>query len=451
MSLRLKLVVALVALSALAAGIIGFSAYASTRARLERELDDAITEIASDLFTQGKIDRDSFERERTIYGRELLIIQLVDSFGRVTTTTSESVIRPGEHDLELARATQRGLRHRHDNTVEGREFRVHTISIGDGLGAVHIGRDAGENRRVLDALRNRIALSVVLVTAAASVLALLIARQITTRLERLAVAADRVRETGDLNVSIDASGRDETARVGRSFDAMLESLARSRAEQQRLVQDAGHELRTPLTSLRTNISVLRQLDRLTDQQRSDLVDDLDAETKELTALVNEIIDVATVERATESVETIDVRALAADMCDRADRRHRRTVVVTTDGRACVARPSAVARAVSNLIDNAAKFSPEDSAIELDITGGRIEVRDRGSGLDVADPSTLFGRFVRADSARSVRGSGLGLAIVRDVAIQHGGDTWARPRPGGGAVVGFSLPVAALNEPTYPHG
>ena len=123
----------------------------------------------------------------------------------------------------------------------------------------------------------------------------------------------------------------------------------------------------------------------------------------------------------------------------ARRRSDREITVDTDDTVVIARPDALARAVNNLLDNAAKFDPAGtSPIEVVARGRRVEVRDRGPGVDAADLDRIFDRFYRATAARSLPGSGLGLAIVAEVARSHGGTAFAANREGGGAVIGFTL-------------
>jgi two-component system sensor histidine kinase MprB len=107
------------------------------------------------------------------------------------------------------------------------------------------------------------------------------------------------------------------------------------------------------------------------------------------------------------------------------------------------RPAALQRALSNLVENAAKFDREGtSPIEIEVTrdGGsvRVEVLDRGPGIAEEDLARVFDRFYRAPAARSLPGSGLGLSIVREVATTHGGEPFARRREGGGSAIGFTV-------------
>ena len=118
------------------------------------------------------------------------------------------------------------------------------------------------------------------------------------------------------------------------------------------------------------------------------------------------------------------------------------MTVTADDSLVDAPPSEVERAISNLVDNAAKFDPSGQPIEIAVAGGRLVVLDRGPGIAAADQARVFDRFFRSDPARALPGSGLGLSIVREVVERHGGTVEASARPGGGASVGFTLPVVA---------
>lgn len=273
-----------------------------------------------------------------------------------------------------------------------------------------------------------------------------LARRITRRLIILTSAAENVARTRRLGIEVPVTGYDEVGRLGRAFDRMLGRLAQSEEDQRRLVQDAGHELRTPLTSLRTNISLLRRIDELPPAAREDLVADLGQEARELTDLVNELVDLAAGQSDSEPPQRVDLAEIAEDVAGLARRRTGREVRVrasgdtTTDG-----RPGMLQRAMSNLVENAAKFDRDGTGpIEIAVLGParpgtvRVEVLDRGPGIAECDLLRIFDRFYRATDARSLPGSGLGLSIVREVATAHGGAPFAFRREGGGSVIGFSV-------------
>jgi two-component system sensor histidine kinase MprB len=216
---------------------------------------------------------------------------------------------------------------------------------------------------------------------------------------------------------------------------MLAALERSRDAQQQLVQDAGHELRTPLTSLRTNVYALRHGDSMSVEDRARLLDDLASETQELSAIVDEIVEVATDARSDEPMEPVALGELVRRVASRAEQRTGRPVVVVADDSVVLGRPRAL-----ELLGNAAKFDTTGGQIDVQVRAGVLVVADHGPGFDPADLPRVFDRFHRADSARSLPGSGLGLAIVRDVVEAHGGTVAAANAPDGGAMVRVVLPV-----------
>jgi two-component system sensor histidine kinase MprB len=219
---------------------------------------------------------------------------------------------------------------------------------------------------------------------------------------------------------------------------MLTRLAAARDAQERLIQDAAHELRTPLTSLRTNASVLRRFADLSPDARTRLVDDVQGETRELSNLVDELVELALDRRTDDPDETVDLAALAQHAAQRVARRTGRQIRVDADDSTIRGRRHGLERAIGNLLENAAKFDGGDAPIQVHIREGRIGVLDRGPGIDSGDAARVFDRFYRASAARSLPGSGLGLSIVADVAQAHGGTVFAGSRPGGGAEVGFTV-------------
>ena len=240
---------------------------------------------------------------------------------------------------------------------------------------------------MLGTLAFTIAVVGLLVLLIAAVAGWLVARQITRRLLGLTEVAERVSSTGDLDVPIPPGGRDEVGRLSTSLQVMLAELARSRDDQHRLVQNAGHELRTPLTSLRTNVSVLRRFDELSPLSRRRLLDDVDGETRELTNLVNELVELATDRRDAEPPEPVELADLAERTAARYRRRSGRTITVDAESSVVLARPLAVERALSNLLDNAIKFDPDGrDPIEIRVHGTTVEVLDRGPGVDPGTPT-----------------------------------------------------------------
>ncbi|MFJ9866803.1 ATP-binding protein [Streptomyces sp. NPDC101165] len=330
--------------------------------------------------------------------------------------------------------------------IEGDRYRVATVALGGGRGAVQVAQQYSDTEDLLRELKERTVELSAVVIVVAGLAGWWLARRIAGRLVRLTRAAEDVARTGRLDTEVPVAGQDEVGRLGRAFDGMLGRLAASEEIQRRLIQDAGHELRTPLTSLQANAALLDRIDRLPPQAKADLIADMKSETRELVNLVNELVELAAGDRDAEQPTEVTLSAVAEDAAALARRRTGREIVVDADDSVVRVRPSAVQRALSNLLENAAKFDRDGTEpIEVVIMGTRVEVRDRGPGLADADLPRVFDRFYRADSARSLPGSGLGLAIVHAVALTHGGTAFARNRPGGGAVIGFTTAPASLAE------
>jgi two-component system sensor histidine kinase MprB len=257
---------------------------------------------------------------------------------------------------------------------------------------------------------------------------------------RLTGAAERVARTQDLGHRIDSASGDELGRLAASFNTMLAALERSRLAQRQLVSDASHELRTPLTSVQANLDALAVGDRLTPSERARAVSAAQAQLRELTVLVGDLVDLSKTDVDEVEVEELRLDLAAAGAVERA-RLHAPQCRFALDADPCLVRadPARLDRAIANLLDNAVKWGPPEGPVEVGVRGGRLEVRDHGHGIDDADLPRVFDRFYRAPAARARPGSGLGLAIVRHVAETHGGAVHAANDPDGGARLTLELP------------
>jgi two-component system, OmpR family, sensor histidine kinase MprB len=428
MGLRWKIVLALAAVAAATTISVGVLSYRATSTRLMQEVDRSLAEAF------GTISADPMAALRNHGLLEVYKIQTLNRAGQPVAFVRDP-IGPGAGADVAGRPDQKSY-----DTVDSSKGDYRALTVGAFNGAIQVMRSLDENEHVLKDLRWRTAALVAVVTAAAALAGWLLARTVTGPLVRLTRAATDVERSGRLDVEIPVSGSDEVGRLGTAFDGMLNALASSRADQQRLVQDAGHELRTPLTSLRTNLAVLRRHPDLDPETRRKVLDDLHAEVEELVVLVEEIVALAQGAVDDTPPTRVELGGLARSVAERAERRHGRLVVVTADQSAVEAPLPAVERAMSNLIDNAVKFDQTGGPIEMVVEAGAVTVLDRGPGIPPGEENRVFDRFYRAEGARSRPGSGLGLSIVRDVAVRNGGSVISEPRPGGGAVVGFRLPL-----------
>ncbi len=323
--------------------------------------------------------------------------------------------------------------------IDGTDYRMLTSPWHEG-GVLQIARDLDETQALLEDLRVRLALLALGGVLAAAALGWWFARRIVRPVVKLRDTAEQIANTQDLSTPIPSDGDGEVGSLARSFTTMVDALATSRAQQQRLITDASHEMRTPLTSLRTNIELLGRADQLPETERAEVVDALHQEVGELSELVAELVELAT-DRSKDSPREETVLAdLANDIAVRAVRRTGRDVTVTVDGepQPILVQPAQIERAISNLVDNALKYSPTGTPVEVAVTSTDVVVRDRGPGIAPEDQPHVFDRFYRSTLARSEPGSGLGLAIVQQIVERHHGRVWATNRPDGGAEVGFSL-------------
>lgn len=264
---------------------------------------------------------------------------------------------------------------------------------------------------------------------------------------RLTAAVEEIARTEDLR-PLPVEGDDEIARLATAFNQMLAALEASRERQRQLVADAGHELRTPLTSLRTNLDLLTQVDHagtaLPPGAREELLADVRAQIEELTTLIGDLVELARDEPLTHVVEPVDL----ADLVDRAITRVRRRASdvsfdVQTEPWFVIGESASLERAVTNLLDNAAKWSPSGGTVTVRLAAGTLTVADEGPGIAEEDLPHIFDRFYRSQESRSMPGSGLGLAIVSQVAERHAGGVEAGASPAGGALLTMRLPGSAV--------
>jgi two-component system sensor histidine kinase MprB len=277
-----------------------------------------------------------------------------------------------------------------------------------------------------------------------------VARNGLRPVRRLTAAAEEIARTERL-APIQVEGDDEVARLASAFNQMLASLAASRDRQRRLVADAGHELRTPLTSLRTNIDLLTQAGgELPADTRTELLTDVRAQLEELSPLVGDLVELARDDPNPHVVGTVEVH----EVLDQAVARVRRraaglTFEVDAEPWYVEGDGAAVERALTNLLDNAAKWSPPSGTVHVGLHQGAVTVDDEGPGIAEADLPHIFERFYRSDDARAMPGSGLGLSIVAQVAERHAGSVDAGPSPAGGTRLTLWLPGAPTPKPAGP--
>jgi two-component system sensor histidine kinase MprB len=451
---RLMLLAALAV--TLAVALASVAVYVSVRAQLRDSVDDNLRSLAGSVATQPepqegltprRLDPD-LERRRFLLllpasplGVKAGYAQVVSSAGRIQPPPDQkALLAAGPRVLAVAQG--QGQPFFYDSQLSGTQVRVYVARFVEGQ-ALQVARSLED----VNATMRRLTVVLVLVSLAgvglAALLGGLVGRSAMRPVRRLTRGTRYVAVTQDLSRRVEAIGDDELASLARSFNSMLEALAESRRAQRQLIADASHELRTPLTTVQANVELLARGGELGADERRQLREDLLAQLRELTALVGDLVELAR-ERPPESgLEELSLDVLVGVCVERARAREPRASFI------CALRPCRVRadrprleRAITNLLDNARKWSPAGGSVEVEVADGELVVRDEGPGIDEADLPYVFDRFYRSADARRLPGSGLGLAIVRQVAEMHGGAVWAAPpRIGRGAEL--HLRLAAL--------
>jgi two-component system sensor histidine kinase MprB len=423
------------------------AAYVTVRAQLTRSVDEDLLERARDAVSTELGDP---ARVIRIPADALLAaglrVAVLDANNFARSPLGVNSAPPlGRQELAVAQgASAQSIR-----TAElgGDTYRVVAVPAGPGF-ALALGQSTDTTDRVLRTL------GLVSLGAGAVGIALAawagasIARTGLRPVEHLTAAAERVAATGRMD-PIQVNGHDEIARLAEAFNAMLAALDEAQVRQRRLVADAGHELRTPLTSLRTNIDLLAQSDReggLDPAERVGLIADVKAQLEELSTLVTDLTELSREDPSTSTRETFDLADVVRDSVNRV-RRRAPELAFSADLRPWSIDGDAqlLSRAVTNLLDNAAAWSPPGGTVTVTLHNGMLEVCDEGPGIAPADLPHVFERFYRSAEARSRPGSGLGLAIVRAAAERHGGAVRADRSELGGARLTMTIPGARASS------
>jgi two-component system, OmpR family, sensor histidine kinase MprB len=449
---RLPLRTRVGALAALGVGlavlVTATAAYFTVRMQLTNSVDDSLLDRARQLVATQFGDPSLL---RDVPSEPILAadvrIAMVRADGAAFVTRGDTG-DPTWGEPEVAVAQGRDPQSVRTVTTNGDSYRVVAVPAGPGRALV-----LGQSTATVDEVLQTVGLVSLLAGAVGIALAAWagasIARAGLRPVEQLTAAAEKVAQTGRLD-PIQVEGDDEIARLAHAFNAMLGALGEAQLRQRRLVADAGHELRTPLTSLRTNIDLLAQSDReggLDPAERAGLIADVKAQLEELSTLATDLMELAREDPPTATRETLDFADVVRDSVNRVQRRAPE-LVFSADLQPWPIEGDAqlLARAVTNLLDNAATWSPPRGKVTVTLREGTLEVCDEGPGIAPADMPRVFDRFYRAAEARSRPGSGLGLAIVRAAAERHGGQVRADRSDHGGARLTMTIPGAGGEVP-----
>ena len=445
MNLRTRFALIAGALVFVLATVMSVGAYRIASSQLENQVQTSLEQRISRIL--NIMDRPNFTWQDS-FGpgpvNQAIMQTEVDAITQVVLPNGQILGRREYPQLPIERADKAlsfgGDRVNESSTIiEGHTFRTMTVLANDGS-LIQVAKDTQILIDARNGMRKWFPLFAALAVMVSAVIGWLFAGRVSKPIEDLALAANDIAQTQDLERRITVSGNDEVARLSTSFNTMLTALSKSMNRQRQLVQDASHELRTPLTSLRANSELLERAS-VSDADRAAILADMRAEIDELTALSTELSALAIDQKAAESPIDTDLAVIADEIATRAARRGGAAVSVhVTDDVMVQARPHQLERAISNLVDNAIKFSGGSSEVEIHVGAKRVEVRDHGPGISDEDKPHVFDRFYRATATRSMPGSGLGLSIVSQFAEDHNASAYVLDNVGGGVIVGIQFTV-----------
>ena len=441
-SLSFRLAIASVAAVALAVLLFGIAARIVVTDRLHSSLDESLRRRATDVarlaVSAPALLRAPGALESPISGHQLSV-EVLDREGAIVARSLSlgAKLLPRTSATAAAMGGRTGFA---DAELDGEPIRIFAAPIANADtpasgGVVIVAGGTGD----IEGTEHRLGLLLILCGAGAVIvgggLAAFLARYGTGSLRDLSSSAATIARTEDPARRLATPvGPAEVAELATTLNGMLDALAAARERERRFLADASHELRTPLTSLRGNVEYVAR-----HGADPEVIADLESDAARLGRLVEDLL---ALER--ESGAERPLRPLRLDQVVRDAAAGREGVVAAVDGPVTVSgEPDALARALDNLLENAARHGPAGGEVRIalrqDGEEAQVSVTDAGSGFAPGTEEEVFGRFWRGESA-GAPGSGLGLAIVRATAERHGGRAWAS-----GSTVTFSLPV--LPPPT----
>lgn len=431
-------------------GLVSLTVYVTVYDEFISSLDDSMFKRAENAVEAGYSPGNLTTQQAeilSITGIQLLTV--TNEGGSLVHGSPDSIPVDRSEGKVAVGALERSAR---TTIIHGLPYRVVAVQAGPGQALV-LAQSMESTQRALDRLAHMLFLTSFFGVILAGLSGWAVASNGLRPIRRLTAATERVARTKDLTPLPPRENKhdDELASLTRSFNTMLESLAETQQRERQLIADAGHEIRTPLTSLRTNIDLLRQVaddpnPSLDADDRRELLDDITTQLSELTTLVGDLTELARDEPLYRDPEPLDFAEVVERSLARVELRTN-DVVFANDLQPClvVGDGQLLERAITNLLDNAVKWSPPGGTVTTIVADGVVTVRDEGPGISPEEQSHVFDRFWRADDARALPGSGLGLSIVKRAAVRHGGSVHVDSVLGEGSTFTFDIPTIASEQ------
>ena len=442
-SLSSRLTIAAVAAVALAVLVFGMAARIVVSNHVHASLDDSLRRRATDVarlaVSAPALLRAPGTLESPLSGHQLSV-EVLDAEGAIVARSLSLGAKLLPRTAASA-AAERGRTGFADGELDGESIRVFAAPIAEAGGPASGGVVivAGSNEDI-EVIEHRLGLLLILLGIGAVIvggaLAAFLTRRGTRPLRDLSSSAATIARTEDPDRRLaEPVGPAEVTELAGTLNGMLDALAASRERERRFLADASHELRTPLTSLRGNVEYVAR-----HGADPEVIADLEADAERLGRLVEDLL---ALER--ESAAERPLRPVRLDELVRGAAAGRAGVVADVAGPVTVSgEPDAIARALDNLLENAARHGPPVGEVRITLRRSgeeaQVSVSDDGPGFAPGTEEAAFDRFWRGDGT-AAPGSGLGLAIVRATAERHGGRAWAA-----GSTVTFALPISPSARP-----
>ncbi len=289
--------------------------------------------------------------------------------------------------------------------------------------------------------------------------AYIVARWIADPLQKIVNAARAI--PAQSVVLGETNGPHEVRELARAFDSMIARLQGSQKSQRDFVANVSHELKTPLTSIQGFAQAIMDDTAQTPEARKQAAGIIYSEAGRMHRIVIDLLDLARLEAGTAEMNRlpVDIQQLLTSVCEKfklqANHAHVSLQVEAPDVLPKIlADGDRLAQVITNLVDNALKYTPGGGSIELwaEIEGEflQVTVSDNGSGIRLEDQAHIFDRFFQADRARvggNSHGAGLGLAIAREIMLAHGGTISVQSQPGRGTSFALLLPLGNSGKTT----
>lgn len=323
------------------------------------------------------------------------------------------------------------------------------------IGAVYAYEYDAEQGALLEGLQGNLLRMSVGIGLVVLLLSTLLSKMLTRKITDLQTAIRRVRE-GAYNHRAEVKGHDEIAQIGREFDSLTDRLQTTETARRRFVSDASHELKTPLAAIRLLSDSILQADNIDLETTREFVTDIGQEADRLSRITEDLLRLTRLDNSLlDAPSTVDILPILEQVMRMMSLvAQEKDIELTYDAAECCivwATKDEIHQVIYNLTDNAVKYSPPGSAVQvsLDAEDGWIvlTVADNGTGIPEEDLPRVFERFYRVDKARSRKagGTGLGLAIVSDTVKKRNGTVSAANRPEGGAVFTARWPAVEGGE------